>query len=330
MFERTSAKRRIAADPRSTPELLARREPTQTAGSGKTFVGRKAELRQLTRALDAAWSGHGSLVAVIGEPGIGKTALCEQLSLYAARQGTRVLVGYSYQREMSRPYLPFAQILHRFEVEHDLDDLRNVLGSYAPEVARIVPDLHVRSGMELRGSSGDPGEDRLRLFQAVSDFLCAVADRQPLMLLFEDLHEADHGTLDLLLHLARNLQGARILVVGTYRDVEVDRAHPLSGALAELHRVNQLDPIHLGELSVDDVQQLLESLSERTVPRPLAELVHRRAGGNALFVQQLLRFLLSERLLEEREELCARSMTQNWLARFRRLYEMSWVSVYRA
>ena len=82
--------------------------------------------------------------------------------------------------------------------------------------------------VELR-AAGDPEEDRWRLLQAVTGFLRNASTVQPLLLVLEDLHWADRGTLDLLLHLARNLQGARLLIVGTYRDVEVDRAHPLSG-----------------------------------------------------------------------------------------------------
>jgi hypothetical protein len=84
-----------------------------------------------------------------------------------------------------------------------------------------------------------PEEDRWRLLQAATDLLHSAAARQPLLVVLEDLHEADCGTLDLLLYLAGNLLGARILIIGTYRDVEVDRAHPLSAALTELHRASK-------------------------------------------------------------------------------------------
>jgi predicted ATPase len=114
----------------------------------------------------------------------------------------------------------------------------------------------------------------------------------------EDLHDADRGTLDLLVYVARHLAGTPLLVVGTYRDVEVDRTHPLAGALAELRRVSQFERLQLGELSVDEVQRLLASSSQQAVPRPLAELVHHRSGGNALFTHELLRFLLGEGLVE--------------------------------
>jgi len=98
----------------------------------------------------------------------------------------------------------------------------------------------------------------------VTGFLRNASQAQALLLVLEDLHDADRGTLDLLLHLARNLQGAdatgrgaRLLVVGTYRDVEVDRAHPLSGALAELRRAGSFLRVPLRGLTIDEVQRMM-------------------------------------------------------------------------
>jgi predicted ATPase len=92
------------------------------------------------------------------------------------------------------------------------------------------------------------------LLQAAMHLLRSAAMHHPVL---EDLHDADRGTLDLLLHVARDVLSARLLVIGTYRDVEVNRVHPLSAALAELHRVSQFDRVHLGQLSAHEVQRLL-------------------------------------------------------------------------
>jgi hypothetical protein len=83
---------------------------------------------------------------------------------------------------------------------------------------------------------------------------------------------------------ARNLHGARILVVGTYRNVEVDRAHPLSAALGQLHRASNYARIHLRGLSMNEVQRVLGETSQHTIPQPVAELVQRQTDGNPLFV----------------------------------------------
>ena len=203
----------------------------------QTFVGREAELKQLQVAFDGALSGQGALAMVVGEPGIGKTALCEQLSTYAAIRGGRVLRGNCYEEgSLSLPYLAFIEALRTYVLARDPEALRSELGTSAGYVARIVSEVRDRVQVELP-EAGDPEDDRWRLLQSVTAFLRSASEVQPLLLVLEDLHWSDRGTLDLLQHLARNLQGARILVVGTYRDVEVDRTHPLSSALAELRRV---------------------------------------------------------------------------------------------
>jgi len=147
--------------------------------------------------------------------------------------------------------------------------------------------------------SGDAEEQRWRLLQAVSGFLRNASLVQPLLIILEDLHDADRGTLDLLVHLSRNLDGARLLLVGTYRDIEVDRGHPLSSALAELRRGQNFLRVPLRGLTAEEVQRMMASVSQREIPWPFAELVHRQTEGNPLFVQEMLRYLVEEGLVSE-------------------------------
>ena len=265
------------------------------------FVGRAFELQQLLSAFEAAARGDGALVMLAGEPGIGKTALCQQLAAFVSSRDGLALVGHCYpEGSASLPYQPFTEGFESYARQRDAEALRVDLGASASEVARIAPALRNLLQVELAAPE-NPEDDRLRLLSAVLDFLRGVGAKQPLLLVLEDLHDADRGTLDLLLYLARHLAGTPLLVVATYRDVDVDRVHPLATTLAELRRVSRVERIHLGELSVDEVQQLLASSSQQAIPRPLAEVVHRRSGGNALFVHELLRFLLSEHLVEQRD-----------------------------
>ena len=200
-------------------------------------MGREAEIRQLHAAFDEAMSGHGSLAMVVGEPGIGKTSLCEQLGTYATLRGGTTLIGHCYEEgSLSLPYLAFVEAMRSYVLAREPDDLKNDLGSGASDVARIVSE--VRDGLEVEPSeASDPEQDRYRLMQSVTSFLTNAGGVQPLVIVLEDLHDADPGTLDMLTHVSRNLSAARLMIVGTYRDVEVDRSHPLSGALAELRRV---------------------------------------------------------------------------------------------
>jgi tetratricopeptide (TPR) repeat protein len=259
------------------------------------FVGREPELRQLRDAYDAATSGQGSLAMVVGEPGIGKTALCEQLATYVAMRGGKALVGHCYEEgSLSLPYLAFVEALRTYVLAREPAGLRADLGSAGPEVARIVSEVRDRADVQPSAASGDPDDDRWRLLQAVTSFLRNAASVQPLLIVLEDLHWADRGTLDLLLHVARNLQGSRLLIIGTYRDVEVDRAHPLSSTLAELRRVGSLPRLQLRGLTVEEVQRMYGFIRGQEVTWARAEAVHRQTEGNPLFVQEVIRYMVEE------------------------------------
>jgi tetratricopeptide (TPR) repeat protein len=269
----------------------------------RTFVGREAELRQLQQAFDAAASGRGSLAVVVGEPGIGKTSLTEQLATYATIRGGKTLVGHCYEEgSLSIPYLPFVEAMRSYVLTRDSDALRTDLGAGATEVARIVSEIRERLHVEpAEANIADADEERYRLFQSITVFLRNASTVQPLVIVLEDLHDADRGSLDLLVHLARNLSGIRLLLIGTYRDVEVDRSHPLSGALAELRRGSSAARVQLRGLSADEVQRMMSQLSGQDVPWRLAEAVHRQTEGNPLFIQEVLRYLVEEGLIKREE-----------------------------
>jgi len=267
----------------------------------RVFVGREPELKQLQSAFDGAMSGQGALTMVMGEPGIGKTALCEQLSTYVTLRGGRTLVGHCYEEgSLSLPYLAFVEALRSYVLSREIKDLREELGTGAADVARIVSEIRERLKVKLR-SQKDPEEERYRLLQAVTSFLTNAACVQPLLIVLEDLHDADKGTLDMLTHVSRHLSGARLLIVGTYRDVEVDRNHPLSAALAELRRVSSYGRVILRGLNADEVRRMLESITRESVPWGLAEAVHRQTEGNPLFVQEVVRYLAEEGLITQKE-----------------------------
>ena len=259
-----------------------------------TFVGREAELHQLQAAFDGASSGDGSLFMVVGEPGIGKTTLCEQVAAYVRANCGTTLIGHCYEEgSLSLPYLAFVEAMRSYVLERDLDDLKEELGGGAADLARIVPELGGRLGVEPTPPS-DPEQDRYRLLQAASTFLRSASNARPLLIVLEDLHDADSGTLDMLKHVARGLSGSRLLIVGTYRDVEVDRSHALSGALAELRRVSAFGRIALRGLTADEVQRMMAAIAGWEVPWSLSEAVYRQTEGNPLFVQEVLRDLVEE------------------------------------
>jgi DNA-binding CsgD family transcriptional regulator len=238
---------------------------------------------------------------LVGEPGIGKTSVCDQLCRFVSDSGGLPLVGHCYEEgSFRRPYQPFVEAFSTYLRERESQALTAELGSSAAELARMVPMLRERLDI-TPPPPGDPEEDRWRLLDAAMELLRAVGLMQPLLVVLEDLHDADRGTLDLLLHVVRNLRGSRVLVVGTYRDVEVDRAHPLSSALIELHRFSNVARVQLHGLSTDEVHRLLTETSQQAIPRPFAELVQGQTEGNPLFVRETLRFVIDTGLMERQD-----------------------------
>jgi predicted ATPase len=210
-------------------------------------------------------------------------------------------MGHCYEEgSLSLPYLAFVEALRSYVLSREIKDLREELGTGAADVARIVSEIRERLKVKPRPQK-DPEEERYRLLQAVTGFLTNAACVQPLLVVLEDLHDADKGTLDMLTHVSRHLAGARLLIVGTYRDVEVDRNHPLSAALDELRRVSTYGRVILRGLNADEVRRMLESITRESVPWGLAEAVHRQTEGNPLFVQEVIRYLAEEGLITQKE-----------------------------
>ena len=190
-----------------------------------TFVGRQAELEHLKRLFDTASGGRGTLVMLVGEPAIGKTALCEELGVSVTAAGGQTLVGHCYAEGSFRPpYQPFVEALDTYVQGSNPQVLTTDLGSGAVELARTLPTLGEQLNFPRR-SAGDPEEDRWRLLEAATQLLRVAAMHRPLLLVLEDLHDADRGALDLLLHLARNLGTAPALVVGWCCGVCPSRGH---------------------------------------------------------------------------------------------------------
>jgi len=192
------------------------------------------------------------------------------------------------------PYWPWVQAIWSYVREQEPELLSSEMGSGAADIAEIVSDVRERLPGLPQGSKLEPEQARFRLFDSISAFLKSVSQRQPLVLVLDDLHWADQPSLALLQFVARELGGARLLIIGTYRDMELSRQHPLAEALGELTRERLFQRILLRGLTQEDVSRFIEMTSGNTAPRGLAEAVHTQTEGNPLFVTEVVRLLVQE------------------------------------
>jgi eukaryotic-like serine/threonine-protein kinase len=282
-------------------EAPAPENPLESLAGG-VFVGREHELEEMRALLEEALHGQGRLLLLTGDPGIGKTRTAEQLATYAQVRGARVHWGRCHEGEGAPPYWPFTEAIRDYIAAADPVGLRWQLGSRAPIVAQIVPELAERLGDVDEPPSMEPEQARFRLFDAVAGFLTGASQSRPLVLVLDDLHWADEPSLLLLRFLARQLADSGLLVIGTYRDVELGRHHPLADTLADLTATEGARRIALRGLDTPGVARFIElTAGVERPPGELAERIRDQTGGNPFFIGEVVRLLAAEGRLSEAE-----------------------------
>jgi hypothetical protein len=229
------------------------------------LVGRGLALAGLRAALDAALAGHGSLVLIAGEAGIGKTALAAHFAGQATARGVPVAWGSCAEGDGVPAFWPWTQVLR-------------ATGGLAEGEDHVGPRAAAAGG-------GAPGGavDRFAVFDRVISQLRDSAVGRGLAVVLDDLHWADPDSLALLEFAGRQLAGQRLLLVGCYRDVEAGDRLRRAAAAAEVTRLGGLEAVHVGEL--------MAQVAAEPVPEEAAARMQARTGGNPLFVRELTRLL---------------------------------------
>jgi tetratricopeptide (TPR) repeat protein len=271
-------------------------EATVQDSTSRIFVGRGREVVELSSSLDDAIAGRGRLFLISGEPGIGKTWLADEVARHAAERGLRVAWGRCWEGGGAPAYWPWVQVLRSLVVHADRTRVRPPL--VTPEIGQLIPEL---SSETNRPSSSDPDKARFRLFDGVATMLKDAARTQPLILIFDDLHEADQDSLEMLKFVARGLRDSQIVVIGNYRDVEVRRSQMLSEAIAEL--LHDGDQIPLAGLAESEVARMVETRAALAPSASFVADLHRATAGNPLFVDGVVRVLIAEGKLAGAERL---------------------------
>ncbi|MDP1850134.1 MAG: AAA family ATPase [Solirubrobacteraceae bacterium] len=236
------------------------------------LIGRSEETARLVESFDRARAGHGGLVLLAGEAGLGKTRLVGEL---ARRCPDALTLSGAASHGGTVPYGPVVAAL-RSRLRSDPGALADC-GPLGPHLAMILPEL------------GEPAAatDRLTLFEAIRCALVTLAEDQPVLVVLDDLHWSDEATLELLSALAHPLGELSVLVVAAYRSDGLPRDHGLRRLRHELRRARRLDELVLGPLEHDDVARLLAASLDGPPSPSLVRSVHDATQGTPFFVEEL-------------------------------------------
>lgn len=306
------------------------------------LVGRDFELAVLERATDALVEGRGAIVAVVGEPGIGKTRLVAEVR-ERYRDRVRFVEGRAVSYAQSIPYWPVRDLLREWlgvgastpEARVRLELKAQVAGLFGAEADEAYPFLAALLGLTLEPDARDllAALDReaiqTRTFDVFAELVCRLASETPLCLVLDDLHAADESTLGLLEHLLAVTDEASVALFLLYR-TERERGSWRLGERARQRYPHRYREIELLPLPGDASLNLVAARAEAELPEAVAELLAERAGGNPFFLEEALRDLIergalrrdngSWRLAVGRDELTVPALVQGALqARLDRL-----------
>jgi ABC-type oligopeptide transport system substrate-binding subunit/DNA-binding SARP family transcriptional activator len=272
------------AAPRVELSLLERMERGRLVGRGEELAaGRTLWSRTL--------AGQGQVLHVSGEAGIGKTRLVRELSTYVQVLGGQASLGACYA-EGGAPYAAFAQILGQ-ALAAGPDGKLEVPDFVLTGLLTIVPALQVDyPRLKPEPRLDDPRAEQQRLFENVTICLAALSSRTPLLLILEDLHWADSGTLLLMLHLARQARHRRIMIAGTYRDLDPSETPALHEMLLNLGRERLGTRLRLPRLDRQATEELLAALFAEEITPDFLEGIYSETEGNPFFIEEVCKALV--------------------------------------
>jgi DNA-binding winged helix-turn-helix (wHTH) protein/tetratricopeptide (TPR) repeat protein len=268
------------------------------------ILGRDPELAKLRGWLDHALAGDRQLVFVTGEAGIGKTTLVQTFLKQAEGvPGIRVVRGQCLEHYgAGEAYLPvldgFSRLCRSHGGDHVLKLLRNLAPTWLAQMPSLVPQSE-RATLQ----SQTAGATRERMLREMAEAIETLSSETPLLLFLEDLHWSDYSTLDLISFLARRRDPARLLIIGTYRPVDVIVAdHPLKSVKRELQAHGLCCELALECLSEEAVAQYLATrFPGHQFPNRLSRTVYQRTEGTPLFMVDLVEYLADEKAIVEEQ-----------------------------
>jgi DNA-binding SARP family transcriptional activator/tetratricopeptide (TPR) repeat protein len=311
------AYRRAVRDQVERPAPTDAPSESPARASGPPFIGRDAELATLLRHLRLATERAGRVVAILGEAGVGKTRLTEELIARVSPDVALVLRGRAYESARALPFGLWVEALQKL-APVSTRELQSLGHAWARDLETLFPDSRRARPRTARGG------DRLRLFEALVQLMRWLATGRTVLVVLDDLHWADDVSLALLAHLGRRLSGWPFLIVATGRTEEMSERG--TAALAELARDRRLERIDLGPLSPEHTTAMARSLVAPEIAAGdlagLLQQVWRLSEGNPFVVTETMRTIEPERVSAAEDGVAVpdavRAMTRS---RLRRLSE---------
>lgn len=265
------------------------------------MVGRKEEIGELREFWDRASKGEGHMVLLSGEPGVGKTRLSKELAVYAQLRGGLVMKGH-FHPELGAPYIGFWETLNKYLQSITPEEAKEQVGSGGPELIKLVPEIgELIKGIVASSPMGEVEAEQIRLFNQVSQFLSRIAINKPILLMLEDLHWADKPSLLLLYFLVRNVLKVPILILGTYREVDLELAKPFYETLLGLNREHLYSRIVLDRLSKEGVGEMLSLFLDGPVDNQVINNIMTETKGNPFFVEEIIKALVEQNAISEQD-----------------------------
>jgi len=269
------------------------------------LIDRVEEMRLLREAADKAVSGEGIVIFLYGEAGIGKTRLTRELGAYARLRGMQVLYGRCpalFKMDGVPPYVLWSEVIKDYLHSCTPEQLYKVIGLYPGELFKLVPEIKKKFQVLPESLPISPESGRDRLFEAVSQFVTNISRETPLLVILDDLQWTDQTSLLLLHYLARSVYREPLLLLGAYRDTDIDEKHPLTPVLTELNRERLLQSAQLKRMSFDDTSEMIKRILEQEdIPREFCELIYEKTRGNPFFAEEVIKSLKEEGVIYREE-----------------------------
>ena len=258
--------------------------------SGDGFVGRDQEKLDIKLVLDRATTGAGGTLFLAGAPGVGTSRLASEVATEAAARGWIVYTGRCSEQN-GLPYAPFREVLGAAVAGSTARTLHEAVGTHGALLAQLAPSLRQKLRAIPAGHEVAADKVREQLFKSVFEFLSKAQGQKPLLVVLDDLQWADEATVMLLRDLAERVIAARIVVIGTYWDTDIDSSRPFTTVLSRLLRRRRAQRIALGRLTDKDVERMASGMAETPLNAIQLIGIQAAAEGNPLFAEHSVLYM---------------------------------------